>query len=315
MGMVVIMSWSREQKEPLPSSSGQGSGAPWKFATIKEQIVYPPANKCIYCGGLGKGAALTDEHIIPLSLNGCAILPRASCCECQRIIHKYETDCIRDNFQRFRTQFNFRTRRPKERPTTFPIRYDDEKAQRFVPVEDHPILLVMPRFLEPGILRLVSPTPRMSSRLEAYAATAQVKEVSGRHNAQKISIDGKFNVNAFALVLAKIAQGFVWATMGESSFEPFLPDLILLKRPDLLSYLVGEVSSVSMPSSMKHDHFITFVVQPYSEGHLVLVGIRLFVYFPSPTYSVVVGKLIPSPENLGRLGLLLSGSTIVRASE
>src|SRR5215467_13531941 len=45
-------------------------------------ITYPPVGRCIYCpDGAGEG----DEHIIPYSLNGTQILPRASCHDCERI--------------------------------------------------------------------------------------------------------------------------------------------------------------------------------------------------------------------------------------
>ena len=38
---------------------------------------YPAVGKCIYCGGGGRERGLGEEHIIPLSLGGNAILPSA----------------------------------------------------------------------------------------------------------------------------------------------------------------------------------------------------------------------------------------------
>ena len=300
--------------EPLLSLD-QMSGTSWKFATVPKPFVYAPANKCIYCGTQGEGVALTDEHIIPFSLNGCAIIPRASCGECQKIIHGYETNCTRDSFLQFRTKYKFRTRRPKERPILFPLRYGEETQPRFVPVEDHPAILVMPRFLEPGILKSARPAPGIASRLEAYADNAAIEKLKSRHAAPTLSVEGTINVNSFALMLAKIAHGFAWAILGESAFELFLPDLIRVKNLDLMSYLIGEVSSVSLPRSNEHDQFMTIVVQPCLEGHhLVFVGIKLFAAFAAPTYCAVAGRFIPSQETLDQLGLSLTGSTITKAS-
>src|SRR5208282_4156000 len=204
---------------------------------------------------------------------------------------------------------------PKDRPTHLPVRYDEGPEQKFVPVEDHPIVLVMPRFSEPGILRGMPPSPGIRGRLEAYADHVAVRKVAARHAASKIHVDGKFNIAAFALMLAKIAHGFAWVTVGEGGFRPYLPDLIRLKNLDLMSYLVGEAPRfVSMQRSPVRDNLMTVVLQPCLEGHVVLVGIKLFAAFPSPTYCVAAGKFIPSQEILDRLGLSLSESHVTRAS-
>src|SRR5271165_5700267 len=98
--------------EPMPAPSDQFTGAPWKFGIQTQPIVYPPANKCIYRGAKGAGVKLTREHIVPLSLNGYVIIPRASCCVCQKIIHRYETDCTRNGFFHLRTHLNYSSRHP-----------------------------------------------------------------------------------------------------------------------------------------------------------------------------------------------------------
>ena len=43
---------------------------------------YPPVGRCIYCGSTD---TLTDEHIIPLALNGTGLLPKSSCVACAKI--------------------------------------------------------------------------------------------------------------------------------------------------------------------------------------------------------------------------------------
>ena len=47
-----------------------------------DRRVYPSFGECIYCGALAKDVELTDEHIIPYSLGGEAIILDASCKAC-----------------------------------------------------------------------------------------------------------------------------------------------------------------------------------------------------------------------------------------
>jgi 5-methylcytosine-specific restriction endonuclease McrA len=45
-------------------------------------IKFPGYGRCIYCGSTGP---LKDEHIIPLSLGGKAVIEAASCGDCEAI--------------------------------------------------------------------------------------------------------------------------------------------------------------------------------------------------------------------------------------
>lgn len=53
---------------------------------------YPPEGRCIYCGSTD---ALTDEHIIPLALNGTGTLPKSSCVVCAKITGAFEQRVLR----------------------------------------------------------------------------------------------------------------------------------------------------------------------------------------------------------------------------
>ena len=310
-GNVTRFDLSRGAVRPEPPSAPAGQDVPLRLGIQTQPIVFSPANKCIYCGAEGEGVTLSREHIVPLSLNGYAIIPRASCLECQKIIHRYETDCTANGFLYVRTHLKYSSRHPKNRPTHLPVRYGEEAEQRFVPIDDHPFILVMPRFPEPGILTGTPPRPGVYRRLEAYADPVTVKKVASRHSVPSLNVDVEFNVKSFTLMLAKIAHGVAWATVGEDGFQPFLPDLIRLRNVNLMSYLVGEAQRfVSIQASMERDNLIRVVLHPFSEGHLILIGIKLFSAFPSPTYCVVAGKFLPSKVALDRLGLSLSGSTL-----
>jgi 5-methylcytosine-specific restriction endonuclease McrA len=45
-------------------------------------IKFPGYGRCIYCGSTGP---LKDEHIIPLSLGGKAVIEAASCGDCEKV--------------------------------------------------------------------------------------------------------------------------------------------------------------------------------------------------------------------------------------
>lgn len=76
---------------------------------INKPFVFQSANKCIYCGKTN--VFLGDEHIIPFSLDGAWIIPKASCKDCERITSKFEMSVARDMYLQLRTKEGFQTRR------------------------------------------------------------------------------------------------------------------------------------------------------------------------------------------------------------
>jgi 5-methylcytosine-specific restriction endonuclease McrA len=75
-------------------------------------IVYPDPGACIYCGKVTP--PMTDEHIIPLSLNGHMIFRRASCERCRKATHAFESVVIEKGMASFRIKYGARTRKPKK---------------------------------------------------------------------------------------------------------------------------------------------------------------------------------------------------------
>jgi 5-methylcytosine-specific restriction endonuclease McrA len=57
---------------------------------LPPDTVLAPVSACIYCGATEPDTKLTDEHIVPLSLGGTLILPKASCLACARQTGKLE---------------------------------------------------------------------------------------------------------------------------------------------------------------------------------------------------------------------------------
>ena len=125
---------------------------------------YEPVGECIYCGSLEN---LTNEHIIPLSLNGTDVLPAASCDECAGITSKFERIVARDMYGNLRNKLGYTTRRKKLRPTSLPVsfRTPDGATKSFqYTLAELPINFSIAYLPPPGILTgvtLMDKAPRI----------------------------------------------------------------------------------------------------------------------------------------------------------
>jgi len=117
-----------------------------------------PSGKCIYCGSTGN---LAREHIMAHGLGGGLILLKASCFRCEKVTGKIENTCLHEMFLAYRTHFALPTYRKKSRPTALPValRYGTHRVRRYVPIKDHPHVLVLPRLMQPGIMVGLPPGP------------------------------------------------------------------------------------------------------------------------------------------------------------
>lgn len=117
--------------------------------------------QCIYCGKTEQETALTDEHIVPLSLGGTSILPKASCEDCARTTSWLELHLARTIFGHYRIHARVATRRPNKRPTVLPatIKIGDAPPQELeLPiVADHPYFTFLPVWTPPGKLTSAQP--------------------------------------------------------------------------------------------------------------------------------------------------------------
>jgi hypothetical protein len=130
-------------------------------STPRPRVYDPdPSGKCIYCGRV---AILAREHIIAFSLGGGLILREASCPKCAETTGKIETTCLHEIFLAYRTHFALPTRHKKSRPTTLPvgIRYGIHRVRRYVPIKDHPHVLILPKLTLPGIMVGLPPGPEI----------------------------------------------------------------------------------------------------------------------------------------------------------
>src|SRR5689334_21388580 len=79
-----------------------------------------PIGRCIYCKADGATTRLTTEHAVPYALGGDVEILQASCKQCSDLTSRFEGSCLRGILMEARTYTGMKTRRPKDRPKTFP---------------------------------------------------------------------------------------------------------------------------------------------------------------------------------------------------
>ncbi len=265
-----------------------------------DSITLPPVGKCIYCGA---SSNLTDEHIVPYSLNGNTVLPKSSCKRCAKITSKFERHVARHMFGVFRIKRDYQTNRPKDRPTHLPIDYvtrEGERKSKLLAVEDYPETYLVPWYAKPGILTGASPSdgnPGMSVATVMNHDEMERAELAIGEQGISILCSHTFEWGPFSLTLAKIAHAFVVAAVGTEGYIPLLPDLIRGEAGFLSHYVGGYgtagTESAGGPIFLRHHLSIQCVpigdfpnIESYLVVHIALVGGASM-----PTYQVVAGKI------------------------
>jgi hypothetical protein len=258
------------------------------MAKKPEQIFYPSPGHCIYCGATG--VKLTDEHIIPIALNGEHVLRDSSCNNCKRKIDIYESLIVRTVWRPYRAKMDFYTRRPKERskPHELRVRQNDSAVTIPVMAADHPSTLVLSTLPPP---RLLSPTAAIEFEPRVFITDYQALDAALTRYPRGVS-GGRFHFDPFARLLAKIAHGMIYAGIRSdpvfSRLEFLLPGIIIHDADPFL--LVGGTRD-DLPAedatSVIDANWITIDGVP----HLALT-IRLFAYNAgSPVYQVVAARV------------------------
>ncbi|WP_129447929.1 hypothetical protein [Methylibium sp. Pch-M] len=172
---------------------------------------FPPANYCIYCGA--NHCRLTDEHIIPLALNGNLILPKSSCDSCAKVTTRFELIIARDMYGPMRIANNFQTRRKKKRSADIEGSIVSETGEES-PMSFSPSLLpsiyMALDFPPPGILTgapLSGLNPELKVQLKAdpekIAGLAKALDVGN------IEMGVMAAWGPFSQLLAKIGHGYI----------------------------------------------------------------------------------------------------------
>lgn len=260
---------------------------------------YSAVNRCIYCGSISN---LSREHIVPYALGGRWVLPRASCDACSRVTSAFERTCTRTILGALRMMYNIASRRKHERPRFLPLlvmqRPGEEWSSIDVPQEEYPFLVALPFFAMPDELsgyttgsgrggvtgkiwvRSASTSAGMRATLEGLCQRLKVAQV------QPV---GECRVHEFCLMLAKIAHSYSIAVIGNNSFVPFLPQVILKRNLDDRARYIGGLIQCE-PDRPETLHEISFDHHTCGRSDLVSVRIRLFACLGAPTYFVVAGR-------------------------
>jgi hypothetical protein len=240
--------------------------------------VYNPVGRCIYCGA-GPGTRLSREHIVPIGLGGGLVLPKASCESCSKITQKFEETCLRNTFLPYRVYVGL-------------MRHPQELREG---VKENGEFLVIPRiFGEPGLIYRAPPGRSLAFTYQLHADGDEID----RHVQRLAAGEIRFDMDAFARMLAKIAHSYAVAELGLDGIDPELPDLILGKNSDLASYLIGASPHYFPARRDRLSHQISLGLLPHGERQLVCVHIRLFATHNTPAYLVIAGELITSRQDL-----------------
>jgi len=265
----------------------------------------PAVGCCIYCRATGD---LTDEHIIPLGLNGGSILPDASCKRCAEKTSVFEREILRGELWPVRAAFGYPTRRRRSQPKTFPFRISRRGKEETVsvPLSEYPLSVTFPIFAEelppiaygksvlgPPVIKSVISVrfgedhrDRMENLLKKYHADAAVTLLPSR---------------PFARLIAKIALGICIYQFGISALARNYVAADILGETDSLATYVGSSTDFLQPELVQH----TTQVQTYSKhgfpNELLVAYIRTLSSYASPAYIVVVGEVFPGSRPIQSL--------------
>lgn len=250
---------------------------------------------CIYCGD--DAEPRTEEHIIPLALDGPYVIPKASCPRCQRIINEEIENKILNPytgmFGPLRLRLSLRSRtasRKRGRCATHPasltltaVRQDGKRRKLSIPYKDIPTFI-------PGILTNNDPPILTGKPLGEIQHWRRWRTDEAAKYAAPTEILEGFCVTDHILparFIAKIAHGFAVAEYG-CDFEPFLPPVILGKEPNPYHYIGSHVRPKEDQPFDGYLHKIR--VERNWKQNKIIVKVRLFSAFEGLEYTVVVGK-------------------------
>lgn len=248
---------------------------------------------CIDCGSTEE--PLTDEHIIPYSLNGDIVLNKATCKKCQNEIGKIENEISRKYLLPVRTKLKYKTYNKKGRPTSFTAKIVDSNNQHKstdIPAANYPASFTLPKLQRPTILLGQQPSNESGDVpfLHFYNITGIDQLVEGSES-KKIIVNNSFNVNMFMRFIAKIAHGGLVSFVGLDGYISFLPDLILGNSLLYFHYIGSKDPEPSTYGDKPTVISIGFRAIPDSDDYFIVINIKNFLGIRhAPIYEIVAGR-------------------------
>jgi hypothetical protein len=251
--------------------------------------IYPSPGRCIYCSST-KG--LTDEHAVPLALNGDRIIQDGSCDECRKLTQKFEDTVLRVMLRPIRIQMGMTTRRKKQhrdaRMKIDVIRNSLLFSQDLHP-SDAPFVLVLPVFETPRILLGVPPRLDDTVMVGDWVTSNANAWVRARGH-QRIRLGGKIYIGAYMRMLAKIAHCYAVAEFGLDNFTPLLVPIIRSQQVNAIDHFVGGFTTI-LPAVPGVHHELNHSTPIIHGVRYLMVRIRLFAHLGAPIYLIVAGTL------------------------
>lgn len=277
---------------------------------FENTLRFREVGKCIYCGTT---ESLTDEHIIPLSLNGTMLLPKASCNECAKKTSLYERRVTKGFMQNARIVGKLKTRKPKGRPKSLFMRLQDKKNQvitKELLVENcisdlHLPMFIPSRFLEGTLFRKEGAEIRGFFTIFVGSEASNLAGFLEKHDAKGMQGEARVDAISFGRLLAKIAHGYLVAEEGIFPAEqsPILP--IILGNATDISDWIGSCDKCPLDESATADdlfHSIALITNPDHElGAAKIVYIKLFAGWGAQITYAVVARVIERRPIVGQL--------------
>lgn len=259
---------------------------------IKNHFSFHPPLKCIYCGKTD--VKLKDEHIIPLSLDGSWIFPKASCGDCEKITSRFEFLVARDMYLILRLKENFRSRRKKLKKyknVEVIVAYSDGNQKKVqLDISKFPSIYPILELPPPGIMMdaNLSETSPEGMQLTIMSSQEELNLLAQEYPGAEIKFQGgAISWSAFFRLLAKIAHGVTVGHFGDIGYIPLLPPLILGTCPHL-SHFIGGKAEINNPQIMTIGDQYEVIIN--SEKNFVVVNIKM-LNGRSQTYTVVSGYI------------------------
>jgi hypothetical protein len=265
----------------------------------------PEFGYCIYCGGTKD---LSDEHAIPFALYGRIELLKASCAECRKATHEFETHCIDQLFGATRYRIGIPPRPGRKRRSTHNVHIERMNGKRetiAVPTDDFPRGISMPVFQPPTMLRGLYPAHESAGNIWTSMQRGDLEAFEAKYGVVK-AVHRSIKLSFFQRMLAKIGHCIAIANMDKDEFAEFellLPPLIRFGDGDAEA-LVGSID-LQMSASTNQMHQVeVFTVDQHigsERRELLVTTFRLMAFLRGPQHLVVVGTRPLARDDLGVL--------------
>ncbi|MGO6699276.1 HNH endonuclease [Rhizobium ruizarguesonis] len=258
---------------------------------------YPSFGKCIYCLEVFPPSELTDEHIVPLQLEGSMIIEKACCEPCRKMSNTFEHKAMYADLLVPRIILRLKRARRKSTPPSLPPAilnpsdgYPEEQAlekETVLAVEQYPPTLQTIGLPRAGILAGIERGDSLTDVRMHHAETGKPWSPP----AAKIATRHLHDHTAMALSVLKIAYCFAVAERGLDGFDtrPVL-DILTGKRSDIYNFVGMEPAQ--QIRRRRHLHFLSIkTVQ-----RRIVVYVYLLGGYGTPVYEVVLEESQPQQK-------------------